>query len=110
VYMTGRVAAKARVSNPHLTLDIARDVRADVLARARGVIGDRADSVVVRTTARHARDDVSILAQVAQDYFRTETALVVPGGVVVDAGANVGLTRSSSPSLNRPPSCMRSSL
>jgi FkbM family methyltransferase len=31
------------------------------------------------------------LAEVAHDYFRGTTALVVPGGVVVDAGANVGM-------------------
>ena len=91
MYMAGRVLAKSRVGNPHITLDIARDVRTDVLAPARGIIGDRVASVVVRTTARHAGHDVMVLAQVAQDYFRTRTALVVPGGVVVDAGANVGL-------------------
>jgi FkbM family methyltransferase len=35
--------------------------------------------------------DVTVLAQVASDYFRTQEALPVPQGVVVDAGANVGM-------------------
>ena len=62
MYMAGRVLAKSRVGNPHITLDIARDVRTDVLAPARGIIGDRVASVVVRTTARHAGHDVMVLA------------------------------------------------
>ena len=91
MYLAGWAAAKSRVSDPHLTLHVAQDIRTDVLAPARSVTGDRVASVVLRTTARHVRHDVMILGQVAQDYFRTETALVAPGGIVVDAGANVGL-------------------
>ncbi len=79
------------VSNPQVTFDIAKDVRADVLAPARSVIGDGVASVVLRTRARYAMHDLMTMAQVAQDYFRIEAAHVTAGGVVVDGGANVGM-------------------
>lgn len=85
------MVARSRLTDPPLTLHMAQDIRWDVLAPARGVIDNRPVSVVVRTTAGHARHDVMALTEVAHDYFRGTTALVVPGGVVVDAGANVGM-------------------
>lgn len=89
-YGAARLLAQIVRRDLPLTLRVPQNLVKDPLEPLRAYLGEDIAQLRLRTSAKRAMDDLSVLGQVVNDYFRHPLAIPRGRGVVIDAGANVG--------------------
>jgi FkbM family methyltransferase len=90
-YAAGRLVNFGAGAEVALRLRLPDDVRSDPLEPLRTAVGGRLPPFELSTAANRAFGDLNVASQVANDYFRAPEAYPSPGGIVVDAGSNIGI-------------------